>query len=97
MVDFAGWEMPVQYSSIVAEHQAVRNAVGLFDISHMGRLEFSGQDSFRFLNFLTTNNVRNLDVGAIQYSLIVNERGGILEDVLVYRFPDQYLMVENAS
>lgn len=97
MVDFAGWEMPVQYSSIVAEHQAVRNAVGLFDISHMGRLEFSGQDSFRFLNFLTTNNVRNLDVGAIQYSLIVNERGGILDDVLVYRFPDQYLMVVNAS
>lgn len=97
MVDFAGWDMPVQYSSIVAEHQAVRTSVGLFDISHMGRLEFSGPDAYRFLNFLTTNNVRNLDVGEIQYSLIVNERGGILDDVLVYRFPDNYLMVVNAS
>jgi len=97
MVDFAGWDMPVQYSSIVAEHQAVRTAVGLFDISHMGRLEFSGPDASWFLNFLTTNNVRNLDVGEIQYSLIVNERGGILDDILVYRFPDNYLMVVNAS
>ncbi len=97
MVDFAGWDMPVQYSSIVAEHQAVRTAVGLFDISHMGRLEFSGPDAVRFLNFITTNNVRKLDVGEIQYSLIVNERGGILDDILVYRFPDNYLMVVNAS
>lgn len=97
MVDFAGWDMPVQYASIVAEHQAVRKQVGLFDISHMGRLRFSGPDAFRFLNFLTTNNVRNLDVGEIQYSLIVNERGGILDDILVYRFPDHYLMVVNAS
>ncbi|MFO1020162.1 MAG: hypothetical protein U0903_05625 [Planctomycetales bacterium] len=97
MVDFAGWEMPVQYSSIVTEHQAVRRQAGLFDIAHMGRLKFTGPDAANFLNLLVTNNVRDLDVGQIQYALVCNQAGGILDDVLVYRLPDHYLMVVNAS
>lgn len=97
MVDFAGWDMPVQYTSIVAEHQAVRTQAGLFDIAHMGRLRFTGPDAARFLNAFVTNNVRDLELGQIQYALVVNEAGGILDDVLVYRFPDHYLLVVNAS
>ncbi|GAB4147344.1 MAG: glycine cleavage system aminomethyltransferase GcvT [Planctomycetaceae bacterium] len=97
MVDFAGWEMPVQYSSIVEEHHAVRRAAGLFDIAHMGRLIFSGPDSCRFLDFLVTNDVRRLEVGQIRYALVTNEQGGILDDVLVYRFESFYLLVVNAS
>src|SRR5690606_28469953 len=97
MVDFAGWAMPIQYSTITAEHQAVRTAAGLFDIGHMGRLRFTGPDTVRFLNSLVTNNVRTLDVGQIQYALVTNEQGGILDDVLVYRFADHFLMVVNAS
>lgn len=97
MVDFAGWHMPVQYSTIVAEHQAVRRAAGLFDIAHMGRLRVTGHDAVRFLNRLTTNDVSALQVGQAQYSLVTNEAGGILDDVLVYRFPDFHLVVVNAS
>lgn len=97
MVDFAGWEMPVQYSTIVAEHNAVRKAAGLFDIAHMGRLKFTGPDAARFLNHLVTNDVDKLAVGQIQYALVTNTAGGILDDVLVYRFADFHLLVVNAS
>jgi len=97
MVDFAGWEMPVQYSTIVEEHRAVRTAAGLFDIGHMGRLEFTGPDACRFLDHLLTNDVTKLAVGLIRYSLITNEDGGILDDVLVYRTENAYLLVVNAS
>jgi aminomethyltransferase len=97
MVDFAGWEMPVQYASITDEHRAVRTAAGLFDISHMGRLQFTGPDACRFLNHVVTNDVSRLQVGQIQYALAANEQGGILDDVLVYRFSDFYMMVVNAS
>jgi aminomethyltransferase len=97
MVDFAGWDMPVQYTSIVAEHQAVRQAAGLFDIAHMGRLRFTGPDSARFLDFLLTNDVPSLAVGQIRYALVTNEAGGILDDVLVYRLADCHLLVVNAS
>lgn len=97
MVDFAGWEMPVQYSSIVAEHQAVRTAAGLFDIAHMGRLKFTGPDAVRFLDYLVTNDVAGLQLGQIRYALVTNEQGGILDDVLVYRFADFHLLVVNAS
>lgn len=97
MVPFAGWDMPVQYSSIVTEHQAVRTAAGLFDIAHMGRLRVTGPDAERFLNYVTTNNVSLLQVGQIQYSLVTNERAGVLDDILVYRFPDFHLVVVNAS
>jgi aminomethyltransferase len=98
MVDFAGWSMPVQYTSIIEEHQAVRQRAGLFDIGHMGRLLFAGQDALPWLEFLTTNHVARLDIGQIQYSLMVQDDGGVLDDVLVYRIEtNRYHLVCNAS
>ncbi len=97
MVDFAGWDMPVQYSSIAEEHNAVRNHVGLFDIGHMGRLFFGGPDAARFLNHLVTCEVSTLEEGQIRYGLVTGVTGGILDDVLVYRFPSRHLLVVNAS
>jgi aminomethyltransferase len=97
MVEFGGWSMPVQYTTIVEEHQAVRRRVGLFDISHMGRLTFSGPDALGWLEGVTTNHVARLAVDQIQYSLMANERGGLIDDVLVYRLPSGYAMVCNAS
>jgi aminomethyltransferase len=97
MVDFAGWDMPVQYTSIISEHQAVRQAAGLFDIAHMGRIKFTGPDACRFLDHLLTNDVTKLKPGEIRYSLVTNETGGILDDVLVYRFDSFYFLVVNAS
>ncbi len=97
MVDFAGWEMPIQYKSIIEEHRAVRQAVGLFDIAHMGRLKFTGPDACRLLDHLLTNDVTKLAPGDIRYSLITNDQGGILDDVLVYRFESFYFLVVNAS
>lgn len=102
MVDFAGWEMSVQYSSIIEEHQAVRTAAGLFDIAHMGRLRFTGPDAGRFLDWFVTADVSTIETGGIRYGLVANETGGILDDVLVYRLEsasddDFYLMVVNAS
>lgn len=97
MVDFAGWDMPIQYSSIIEEHQAVRQRVGVFDIGHMGRLKFSGSEACLFLDRLLTNDVTKLAVGQVRYSLVCNEEGGTLDDVLVYRFDDCYRLVVNAS
>lgn len=97
MVEFGGWHMPVQYSTIVEEHGTVRQAVGLFDIAHMGRLWFTGPDACRFLDHLLTNDVSKLKVGQVRYSLVTNELGGILDDVLVYRLDDAYMLVVNAS
>jgi aminomethyltransferase len=99
MVDFAGWSMPVQYTSIVEEHLATRNQAGLFDISHMGRIEFQGPDACRFLDRVLTRRVTELASGGIRYSLITNASGGILDDVLVYRLagPHSYLLVVNAG
>src|SRR3954452_8262086 len=85
LVDFAGWSMPVQYGSIVEEHQAVRQRVGLFDISHMGRLTFDGHDTLEWIERTTTNHVARLRVNQIQYSLIANGGGGLIDDILVYR------------
>lgn len=97
LVDFAGWSMPVQYTSIVEEHQAVRQAVGLFDISHMGRLTFNGTDAERWLEYATTNQVGRLTDYQIQYSLMANGGGGLIDDILVYRLPAGYAVVCNAS
>lgn len=97
LVDFAGWDMPVQYSSIVEEHRAVRQRAGLFDIGHMGRLRFAGPDAARFLSHVTTVHVESLAVGQVKYALVTNEAGGILDDVLVYRFPSFHMLVVNAS
>jgi aminomethyltransferase len=102
MVEFAGWSMPVQYGSIVQEHLQTRNAFGLFDVSHMGRLYFSGDGVGEFLDGLTTRRVAGIDPGKIRYSLMTNEAGCILDDVLVYHLLDTanqpfYMMVVNAS
>ena len=100
MVDFAGWSMPIQYTSIVEEHHATRTAAGLFDISHMGRLFVSGGESAQFLDSLMTRRIASMKPGQIRYSLVCNESGGILDDVLVYRLSedsDQYMLVVNAS
>ncbi|MEZ5944706.1 MAG: glycine cleavage system aminomethyltransferase GcvT [Planctomycetaceae bacterium] len=97
MVDFAGWSMPIQYSTITEEHAAVRERVGLFDIAHMGRIVFTGSDAEKFLDRLLTNDVTRLKVGQVRYSLVCNEQGGILDDVLVYRFEDRHMLVVNAS
>src|SRR5689334_3191009 len=96
-VDFGGWSMPVQYTTIVEEHQAVRNQVGLFDISHMGRLTLDGPDVVPRLELLTTNRVAALAPNQIQYSLMPNAQGGVIDDILVYRLPHSHLVVCNAS
>ena len=102
MVEFAGWRMPVQYTSIREEHLATRRDVGLFDISHMGRLRFRGPDALRFLDFVLTRRVHSMRPGQIRYALVVNDAGGILDDVLVYALvaPDgsvDWRLVVNAS
>jgi aminomethyltransferase len=102
MVDFAGWAMPVQYTSIMDEHNATRNAVGITDISHMGRLRFEGPGATVFLAKTLTRKVADLALGQIRYSLITNRDGGIMDDVLVGRYHNVYgqpffLMVVNAS
>src|SRR5437660_9324317 len=98
MVPFAGWLMPVQYTGIVEEHQAVRNNVGMFDISHMGQLIVDGRDARDWLNTMLTNNIDKLEVGQGQYTFLLNERGGIIDDLIVYRIGDQnFLLVVNAA
>jgi len=97
LVDFAGWEMPVQYASIIEEHLAVRRAAGLFDIAHMGRLVFTGPDACGLLDRLVTNDVASIAPGRVRYALVTNERGGIRDDVLVYRFDEFTMLVVNAS
>jgi aminomethyltransferase len=97
IVPFAGWEMPVYYSSIIAEHKAVRNAAGLFDIGHMGAVMVAGTNALQYIQTLLTNDASALKVGASQYSLILNKSGGVIDDIFVYRLPDHYLLVINAS
>jgi aminomethyltransferase len=101
MVDFAGWSMPVQYSSIAEEHKATRNAIGVFDISHMGRLQFDGPNVAQFLDSVVTRRVSDLKSNQIRYALVCNDEGGILDDVLVYGGTSDdarhYSMVVNAS
>lgn len=98
MIDFAGFLMPVQYTSVLAEHRAVRESAGIFDLSHMGELVFTGPDAQANLQFLTTNDVARLEPGQAQYTLLCNERGGVVDDVILYRLEDEaYLMVPNAA
>jgi aminomethyltransferase len=98
LVSFAGWLMPVQYTSIVEEHLAVRNNVGVFDISHMGQFIVDGPGARDWLNSMLTNNVDELDVGTGQYTFLLNYRGGIIDDLIAYRIEEQkYLLVVNAA
>ncbi|MEM3627044.1 MAG: glycine cleavage system aminomethyltransferase GcvT [Candidatus Bathyarchaeia archaeon] len=98
LVVFAGFEMPIWYKGIVPEHLAVRNSVGIFDVSHMGRIIIAGVDSEKFLNYVITNDVSKLQPGSAQYSVMCNERGGIIDDFVVYRLTeDRFMFVANAA
>lgn len=98
LVGFAGWEMPVQYDGIRAEHLRVREACGVFDVSHMGQIETSGPDACAFLQRILSNDVGRIAVGGAQYSVLCREDGGVLDDLFTYRLePDRFLTVTNAA
>src|SRR5262245_1369755 len=98
MVPFGGWEMPVQYTGIIEEHRAVRGAMGLFDISHMGEFEVAGHGALDAVQRLPTNDVASLAVGQVQYSLLCAPEGGIVDDLTVYRrAEDRFMLTVNAS
>ncbi|HEY9175630.1 MAG TPA: glycine cleavage system aminomethyltransferase GcvT [Verrucomicrobiae bacterium] len=98
LVEFGGWEMPVQYTSIVEEHLAVRQAAGIFDISHMGEVTVSGTAAAAFLNHVLTNDIRKLTPGLGQYTLLCNARGGVIDDLYAFQLTaDVYLLIINAS
>jgi aminomethyltransferase len=99
MVDFAGWYMPVQYKGLMEEHRAVRENVGLFDVSHMGEVRFKGPKALSTLEWLTTNDVEKLNDGEAQYSLLPNDQGGLVDDIIVYclKKNEDYLVCVNAS
>src|SRR5580704_742063 len=98
LIDFGGWDMPVQYTSITDEHLAVRNAAGMFDISHMGEVTVSGTGATDFLNRVLTNDLRKLAPGTGQYTLMCNARGGVIDDLYAYQLSEYvYLLIINAS
>src|SRR6059036_188590 len=98
LIDFGGWEMPVQYSGILEEHRAVRERVGLFDVSHMGEFDVTGPDALTCLQRLTPNDVAKLADGRIHYSAFLTDLGTFVDDLLVYRkTADSYLLVVNAG
>jgi len=98
LVPFAGYEMPVQYpTGIVAEHRAVREGVGMFDVSHMGELEIRGPQALDWVQHVVSNDASKIEVGQAQYAAICNERGGVIDDCITYRFADRYMIVVNAS
>ena len=97
MVEFAGFAMPVQYSSIIEEHRHVRSAVGVFDVSHMGEIEVRGQGALAFIQKMTVNDVSKLQPGRVQYSAMCYPDGGIVDDLLVYNMGNYYMLVVNAS
>jgi aminomethyltransferase len=98
MVPFAGWEMPVQYEGVIPEHRAVRGDCGVFDVSHMGELEVEGPKATEFLQSMLSNDLGRVEPGGAQYTLLTNERGGIVDDLIVYRLePGRYLLIVNAS
>ncbi|MFQ5901552.1 MAG: glycine cleavage system aminomethyltransferase GcvT [Thermodesulfobacteriota bacterium] len=98
MVTFAGWRMPVQYTGVAEEHLAVRNAVGLFDVSHMGEIEVSGPQAMESIEYLTTNKASMLSPGGVQYTILCYDNGGVVDDVILYKLSDnRFLFCVNAS
>src|SRR5262245_28612892 len=98
MVDFGGWDMPVQYSGIIDEHNTVRNAVGLFDVSHMGEIDIRGPEAARLTDFVTTNAVQKLKHGQAHYSGLLYDHGGFVDDILVHKIADDhYFLCVNAG
>ena len=97
MVDFAGYQMPIQYKGIKEEHNHVRSSAGLFDVSHMGEIIVSGNNAEDFLDRMLINDVKKIQTWDAQYSAMCNEDGGIIDDLIVYRYPEHYMLVVNAS
>ena len=97
MVDFAGYQMPIQYTGIIQEHNAVRHSAGLFDVSHMGEFIITGDEAEVFLDYVTINDVVSIQPWQAQYSAMCYEDGGIIDDLLIYRYPDHFMLVVNAS
>ena len=98
MVDFGGWDMPVQYSGVIDEHNTVRNAVGLFDVSHMGEIEVHGPDALKLVNYVSTNNAEKLKQGQAHYSGLLYDHGGFVDDILVHKVDDtHFFLCVNAS
>src|ERR1051326_5472826 len=98
LVPFAGWEMPVQYDGVIQEHRAVRTDAGVFDVSHMGELEVEGPRATELLQGLLSNDLDRIEAGQAQYTLLTNERGGIVDDLIAYRLePCRYLLLVNAA
>ena len=98
MIDFGGWEMPVQYANLLEEHHAVRQRVGLFDVSHMGEIEVRGPEALRLVNYVSTNDASRLRMGQAQYSGLLYEHGGFVDDILVHKVADDhYFLCVNAS
>jgi aminomethyltransferase len=96
-VDFAGWRMPINYGSIIDEHHQVRQRAGLFDVSHMGRVKVTGRHARRFLERVLSRRVSNMKEFTCRYSMVCNEQGGVKDDILVYRYPEHWLLVVNAA
>ncbi len=97
MIEFGGWEMPVQYASILEEHHAVRHAAGLFDIDHMGQIEVQGPDALSYLQRLATNDIARMDVSEAAYGLFCYADGGVVDDIFTYRLTSRYFLAVNAS
>src|SRR5215813_1782029 len=98
LIDFGGWEMPVQYAGVIEEHRAVRERAGIFDVSHMGELTVEGEGAHAFLQRMLSNDLDRIGAYQAQYTLLTNQRGGIVDDLIAYREPDgTYLLVVNAG
>jgi len=98
LIDFGGWDLPASYDSVITEHKWVREACGLFDVSHMGEIRVSGPDAFKFLQWITVNDVSRLEVGQGQYSAFLNSEGGMIDDLILYRLGrEEYLLCVNAA
>ena len=98
MVDFGGFNMPIQYEGISYEHLNVRSNVGMFDVSHMGEFFVDGDESLEFLNYVCSNNIKKIEINKAQYNCLINENGGIIDDLIVYRCDEkEYMLVVNAA
>lgn len=98
IVDFAGWALPIQYEGIIPEHHAVRESAGIFDVSHMGEIEVKGKDALLFLNYMLSNDLSKIKDYQTQYHIMLNENGGAIDDVLIYRYSEQhFLIITNAA
>lgn len=98
IISFAGWELPVQYEGIIPEHEAVRNAAGIFDVSHMGEIEIKGKEALNYVNYIVTNDIVGLQDNGVIYTFMCYENGGVVDDLLVYKFSSEhFFLVVNAS